>query len=146
MQQAHALTPLLTEDDPPTFPFLTLLASGGHTLLVLAESLNDYRIIADSLDTKIGCVSSRLQPSNALIDKPVGTRSTKSLDCSSFPRIRTGARALSSSHMPRKRRSRRTIRPRCPAYRFPCLAGGKAGSSRSRSLGWYRLQNGFSLP
>ncbi|KAF8138801.1 Gcp-like domain-containing protein [Boletus edulis] len=38
--QAHALTPLLTSppEERPQFPFLTLLVSGGHTLLVLARS------------------------------------------------------------------------------------------------------------
>ncbi|WVQ81097.1 hypothetical protein IAT38_003219 [Cryptococcus sp. DSM 104549] len=52
--QAHALTPLLTEPDPPSFPFLILLVSGGHTQLVLAESLDKYSILLDTLDSKIG--------------------------------------------------------------------------------------------
>lgn len=53
-QQAHALTPLLTEGVPPTFPFLVLLVSGGHTQLVLALALDRFSIIADTLDSKIG--------------------------------------------------------------------------------------------
>lgn len=53
-QQAHALTPLLTEQDPPSFPFLVVLVSGGHTQLVLAKSFHEYSIIADCLDSKIG--------------------------------------------------------------------------------------------
>jgi N6-L-threonylcarbamoyladenine synthase len=56
MQQAHALTPLLTEENPPSFPFLVVLVSGGHTQLVLAKSFHEYRIIADCLDSKIGHV------------------------------------------------------------------------------------------
>ncbi|WVQ93696.1 hypothetical protein IAU59_000772 [Kwoniella sp. CBS 9459] len=52
--QAHALTPLLTEPNPPPFPFLILLVSGGHTQLVLAESTDDFRILLDTLDSKIG--------------------------------------------------------------------------------------------
>lgn len=52
--QAHALTPLLTEAEPPQFPFLTLLVSGGHTQLVLAESLSKYRIIMTTLDNAVG--------------------------------------------------------------------------------------------
>ncbi|WVF66064.1 hypothetical protein IAT40_000803 [Kwoniella sp. CBS 6097] len=52
--QAHALTPLLTEPNPPSFPFLILLVSGGHTQLVLAESTDKFRILLDTLDSKIG--------------------------------------------------------------------------------------------
>ncbi|WWC99385.1 hypothetical protein V866_006287 [Kwoniella sp. B9012] len=54
--QAHALTPLLTEPNPPKFPFLILLVSGGHTQLVLAESQDKFKILLDTLDSKIGDV------------------------------------------------------------------------------------------
>lgn len=54
--QAHALTPLLTETVPPEFPFLTLLVSGGHTQLVLAERWDSFRILMTTLDNAIGCV------------------------------------------------------------------------------------------
>jgi len=54
--QAHALTPLLTSpsDSLPRFPFLTLLISGGHTLIVLADSLNSFKILATTVDESIG--------------------------------------------------------------------------------------------
>ncbi|KAF8647100.1 hypothetical protein AX16_006934 [Volvariella volvacea WC 439] len=55
--QAHALTPLLTtlnSPDTPKFPFLTLLVSGGHTLLLLAASHKDFRILATTVDESIG--------------------------------------------------------------------------------------------
>ncbi|OJT11124.1 tRNA N6-adenosine threonylcarbamoyltransferase [Trametes pubescens] len=54
--QAHALTPLLTSPpaERPQFPFLTLLVSGGHTLLLLASSRTSFRILATSLDESIG--------------------------------------------------------------------------------------------
>lgn len=52
--QAHALTALLTEDSPPGFPFLTLLVSGGHTQLVLAESMDKYSILVTTMDNAIG--------------------------------------------------------------------------------------------
>ncbi|SJX60668.1 related to O-sialoglycoprotein endopeptidase [Sporisorium reilianum f. sp. reilianum] len=52
--QAHALTPLLTEAHPPTFPFLVLLVSGGHTMLVLARSVTHFRILATTTDDSIG--------------------------------------------------------------------------------------------
>ncbi|TXT07481.1 hypothetical protein VHUM_03201 [Vanrija humicola] len=52
--QAHALTVLLTDDAPPAFPFLTLLVSGGHSILVLAERLDSYKILLDTLDSAVG--------------------------------------------------------------------------------------------
>ncbi|KAG5646284.1 hypothetical protein DXG03_003880 [Asterophora parasitica] len=53
--QAHALTALLTSStNPPQFPFLTLLVSGGHTLLLLATSLTSFRILATTPDESIG--------------------------------------------------------------------------------------------
>ncbi|KAI0743176.1 peptidase M22 glycoprotease [Daedaleopsis nitida] len=54
--QAHALTPFLTSplDSVPAFPFLTLLVSGGHTLLLLATSPSAFRILATTLDESIG--------------------------------------------------------------------------------------------
>lgn len=54
---AHALTPLLTEDEPPSFPFLTLLVSGGHTMLVLVHALDRFQILADTLDDSVGYVA-----------------------------------------------------------------------------------------
>jgi N6-L-threonylcarbamoyladenine synthase len=38
----------------PQFPFLTLLISGGHTLLLLATSLSSFRILATTNDVSIG--------------------------------------------------------------------------------------------
>lgn len=54
--QAHALTPFLTtpKADIPQFPFLTLLISGGHTLLLLALSVNSFRILATTVDESLG--------------------------------------------------------------------------------------------
>ncbi|VDC03612.1 unnamed protein product [Peniophora sp. CBMAI 1063] len=54
--QAHALTALLTEPSSsrPAFPFLTLLVSGGHTLLVLATSPFRFEILASTLDIAVG--------------------------------------------------------------------------------------------
>ncbi|KAL1682678.1 glycoprotease family-domain-containing protein [Schizophyllum commune] len=54
--QAHALTALFTspKDSPVKFPFLTLLISGGHTMIVLATSLNSFQILADTRDSAIG--------------------------------------------------------------------------------------------
>ncbi|PPQ65012.1 hypothetical protein CVT26_015721 [Gymnopilus dilepis] len=53
--QGHALTPLLTSwPDVPRFPFLTLLISGGHTLLLLATSVRSFQILATARDESIG--------------------------------------------------------------------------------------------
>ena len=67
--QAHALTPRLVSalKDPgyptkgdlerkiePIFPFLTLLASGGHTLLLETNALTDHTILAETCDVAVG--------------------------------------------------------------------------------------------
>ncbi|KAL0956098.1 hypothetical protein HGRIS_002267 [Hohenbuehelia grisea] len=54
--QAHALTPLLTcsTEEAPVFPFLTLLVSGGHTLLLVATSRSEFKILGTTLDESIG--------------------------------------------------------------------------------------------
>ncbi len=51
--EAHLLAPLL-EPDPPSFPFLALLVSGGHTLLVQVDGLGLYSILGESLDDAAG--------------------------------------------------------------------------------------------
>jgi len=50
------LTPFLTTSllHLPQFPFLTLLISGGHTLLLLASSLTSFQILATTADASIG--------------------------------------------------------------------------------------------
>jgi len=70
--QAHALTPTLTSaPNPPTFPFLTLLVSGGHTLLVLASSVSQFRILATTQDESIGRVFDKVA---RMLDLPWSTR------------------------------------------------------------------------
>ena len=51
--EGHLLAPLL-EADPPAFPFVALLVSGGHTLLAYVEHVGSYRIIGQSLDDAAG--------------------------------------------------------------------------------------------
>ncbi|HEX4044326.1 MAG TPA: tRNA (adenosine(37)-N6)-threonylcarbamoyltransferase complex transferase subunit TsaD [Gammaproteobacteria bacterium] len=51
--EGHLLAPFL-EPNPPSFPFLALLVSGGHTELVTVESLGRYQIIGDTLDDAVG--------------------------------------------------------------------------------------------
>ena len=51
--EAHLLAAML-EDDPPAFPFVALLVSGGHTLLVQTRGLGEYRILGETLDDAAG--------------------------------------------------------------------------------------------
>jgi N6-L-threonylcarbamoyladenine synthase len=51
--EAHLLAVLL-EDEQPAFPFVALLVSGGHTLLVEVEGLGLYRILGETLDDAAG--------------------------------------------------------------------------------------------
>ena len=51
--EGHLLAPML-EEKPPEFPFVALLVSGGHTLLVEVETIGDYKILGESLDDAVG--------------------------------------------------------------------------------------------
>jgi N6-L-threonylcarbamoyladenine synthase len=51
--EGHLLAPLL-EPNPPSFPFLALLVSGGHTQLVDVAGLGQYRILGETLDDAAG--------------------------------------------------------------------------------------------
>jgi N6-L-threonylcarbamoyladenine synthase len=51
--EGHLLAPML-EPDPPDFPFLALLVSGGHTLLVEVDAIGAYRVLGDSIDDAVG--------------------------------------------------------------------------------------------
>ncbi|HIM58943.1 MAG TPA: tRNA (adenosine(37)-N6)-threonylcarbamoyltransferase complex transferase subunit TsaD [Gammaproteobacteria bacterium] len=51
--EGHLLAPLL-EDTQPQFPFVALLVSGGHTMLVDVKAIGDYKILGESLDDAVG--------------------------------------------------------------------------------------------
>ena len=51
--EGHLLAPLL-EADPPAFPFVALLVSGGHTLLARVDGLGRYEILGNTLDDAAG--------------------------------------------------------------------------------------------
>lgn len=51
--EAHLLAPML-EAQAPAFPFLALLVSGGHTLLVDVQDVGRYRLLGESLDDAVG--------------------------------------------------------------------------------------------
>lgn len=51
--EGHLLAPML-EDNPPEFPFIALLVSGGHTQLVQVDGIGRYSLLGESLDDAAG--------------------------------------------------------------------------------------------
>ena len=51
--EGHLLAPML-EENPPEFPFVALLVSGGHTMLVKVDGIGKYQLLGDSLDDAAG--------------------------------------------------------------------------------------------
>jgi len=51
--EGHLVAPML-EDEPPPFPFLALLVSGGHTMLIAVRGLGDYEMLGTTLDDAVG--------------------------------------------------------------------------------------------
>jgi len=51
--EGHLLAPML-EPDPPSFPFVALLVSGGHTQLVRVDGIGKYEMLGESLDDAAG--------------------------------------------------------------------------------------------
>lgn len=51
--EGHLLAPML-EDNAPEFPFVALLVSGGHTMLVEVDGVGDYKVLGQTLDDAAG--------------------------------------------------------------------------------------------
>jgi N6-L-threonylcarbamoyladenine synthase len=51
--EGHLLAPLL-ESDPPPFPHLALLVSGGHTQLIEVAAIGSYRLLGETRDDAAG--------------------------------------------------------------------------------------------
>ncbi len=51
--EGHLLAPLMGAN-PPAFPFVSLLVSGGHTLLIAAHGIGQYEILGESIDDAAG--------------------------------------------------------------------------------------------
>jgi N6-L-threonylcarbamoyladenine synthase len=51
--EGHLLAPML-EANPPSYPFLALLVSGGHTLLIRVDGFARYSILGESIDDAAG--------------------------------------------------------------------------------------------
>ncbi len=51
--EGHLLAPLL-EENPPQFPFVALLVSGGHSQLMRVDNIGEYELLGDTLDDAAG--------------------------------------------------------------------------------------------
>lgn len=51
--EGHLLAPML-EEESPTFPFVALLVSGGHTQLVNVKGIGEYEMLGESVDDAAG--------------------------------------------------------------------------------------------
>ncbi|WP_434340173.1 tRNA (adenosine(37)-N6)-threonylcarbamoyltransferase complex transferase subunit TsaD [Motilimonas cestriensis] len=51
--EGHLLAPML-EGDHPEFPFLALLVSGGHSMMVNVQGIGEYEILGESVDDAAG--------------------------------------------------------------------------------------------
>jgi N6-L-threonylcarbamoyladenine synthase len=51
--EGHLLAPLL-EPEPPPFPHVALLVSGGHTMLIEVRELGSYRLLGETRDDAAG--------------------------------------------------------------------------------------------
>lgn len=51
--EGHLLAPML-EANPPAFPFIALLVSGGHTQLINVKGIGQYTLLGESIDDAAG--------------------------------------------------------------------------------------------
>lgn len=51
--EGHLLAPMMTADKPD-YPFVALLVSGGHTLLLNCEAFGEYQMLGESVDDAAG--------------------------------------------------------------------------------------------
>jgi N6-L-threonylcarbamoyladenine synthase len=51
--EGHLVAPML-DDESPEYPFLALLVSGGHTMLIGVAGLGEYEVLGTTLDDAVG--------------------------------------------------------------------------------------------
>jgi N6-L-threonylcarbamoyladenine synthase len=51
--EGHLLSPFLSAD-PPSFPFVALLVSGGHTQLMQVDAVGSYELLGETIDDAAG--------------------------------------------------------------------------------------------
>ena len=52
--EGHLLAPGISDSGLPEFPFITLLVSGGHTMLVRVDAIGEYKVIGQTIDDAAG--------------------------------------------------------------------------------------------
>ncbi len=87
--EGHVFSNLI-EDPKPSFPFLNLTVSGGHTQLVLVKKPFEYEILGETIDDAAGEAFDKVAkmlgigyPGGPLIDKYAATGNPRAVD---FPR------------------------------------------------------------
>lgn len=51
--EGHLLAPML-EEEKPQFPFICLLVSGGHSMIIRVDGIGRYKLLGDTLDDAAG--------------------------------------------------------------------------------------------
>ena len=52
--EGHLFAPGLSPEGLPAFPFMSLLVSGGHTLLIRVDGLGQYKVVGQTIDDAAG--------------------------------------------------------------------------------------------
>ncbi len=52
--EGHLFAPGLSDEGLPNFPFMSLLVSGGHTLLIRVDGLGQYKVVGQTIDDAAG--------------------------------------------------------------------------------------------
>ena len=52
--EGHLLAPMLEDNNIPEFPFIALLVSGGHSLIVDVKGIGEYAVLGESIDDAAG--------------------------------------------------------------------------------------------
>jgi len=88
--EGHLYANFLDHSDPPKFPFITLIVSGGHTHLVLVKDHGKYEILGRTRDDAAGEAYDKVArflglgfPGGPIIDKLAKEGNPKAID---FPR------------------------------------------------------------
>ncbi|MFT4927730.1 MAG: N6-L-threonylcarbamoyladenine synthase [Phenylobacterium sp.] len=111
--EGHLLAPML-EDNVPTFPFVALLVSGGHTMMVQVDNIGEYTILGESVDDAAGEAFDKTAKLLGL-DYPGGPRLAKLAEQGEpgrfvFPRPMTNKPGLDFSFSGLKTAAANTIR------------------------------------
>lgn len=111
--EGHLLAPML-EDNPPDFPFVALLVSGGHTQLISVTGIGEYRLLGESIDDAAGEAFDKTAKLLGL-DYPGGPMLSKMAQLGNatrftFPRPMTDRRGLDFSFSGLKTFAANTIR------------------------------------